>query len=177
MSESIEMKVAPVPDQPIGTDNKHSNELKNRSKNSAIILLDDVNKPQTSMDDKDRSSLNTEKLGISSSDGDDLEPIDMSINLYETILSIMIPYILVGCPFNYCFDRKKHSCVNSIFMKVNIFFFFSNCFFMFVPIKLIFLIFLRLDLYVCHFNIGTRNGRVLVGSSYVQFILTQTFDQ
>ncbi|KAH9416024.1 hypothetical protein DERP_000520 [Dermatophagoides pteronyssinus] len=118
MSESIEMKVAPVPDQPIGTDNKHSNELKNRSKNSAIILLDDVNKPQTSMDDKDRSSLNTEKLGISSSDGDDLEPIDMSINLYETILSIMIPYILVGCPFNYCFDRKKHSCVNSIFMKI-----------------------------------------------------------
>ncbi|KAH7636822.1 hypothetical protein HUG17_7028 [Dermatophagoides farinae] len=121
MSESMEMKVAPVANQPNDDTNiNHCNEMKNRSKNSTTKSTDDVNKPQTLMDEKYRSLISDNmRIAISSGDDDkDLDRIDMSIRLYETIFSIMIPYILVGCPFNYCFDRKKQSCVNSKLMKI-----------------------------------------------------------
>ena len=130
MSESMEMKVAPVANQPNDDTNiNHCNEMKNRSKNSTTKSTDDVNKPQTLMDEKYRSLI-SDNMRIAISSGDDDKDLDR-IDMYETIFSIMIPYILVGCPFNYCFDCKKQSCVNSKLMKVNIVSIFNHFFRMF----------------------------------------------
>ena len=52
---------------------------------------------------------------------DRLEPITMDTTFYSRIFAIMLPYIFVGAPFNFCFDKpfaRVQKCVSCQVMKV-----------------------------------------------------------
>ena len=67
--------------------------------------------------EQNSESKNKIKEAITSNDGKG----DLEQKFYQIIFSIIIPYVYIGCPLNFCFsrvDKNIHKFATSLGMKV-----------------------------------------------------------